>query len=152
LDTSSWPATTVLNVAILRMTWLVTCLYKTFNRIPSFVISDKNHPVEDTEILEKFLQTRSQLQCGNEIATADFMGGMWSSRRGVSTVLLIIRLNQVNNWRIIVRTRLSDIRTRHRGHQYLGEMINVVSQCQSSRQHYVSYHRVNNNWHLNDDQ
>ena len=120
---------------------------KSYSKIPIINISQQNQPLGIGALLTDFVRLVFEIRCSSCNRRTH---GRYEVDKGKFT---LIRFNRIDNtFTNVVRTRLSDARTGVFGEQLIGSLISCVSHIGNVQGgHYVSYHKIRNQWYRNSD-
>ena len=118
--------------------------------IPLLQLPSNDHPVDIYALFEDYLGETFETRCSNNGCKERIVDGKLEMRLGRITVLAVNRLDIFNlNGKRLNRVELP---INNNGQDLLGDLVCVIThRGDVNVGHFVSYHKVNEQWYLNND-
>ena len=120
--------------------------------VPILQLPEDDRNASIPVLLSSYLQQNITTRCSNQECLNHIYDGSYEAEPGLYTILSVNRIDITNPTR--KKTNKLELMSNTNGTRsaLLGELVSCISHRGShNRGHFVSYHRVGNNWFLNDD-
>ena len=119
--------------------------------VPLLQIPPGNQPANIPRLFASYLEQSLQTRCTDQACRQRITNANFETELGQFTILAVNRFDE-NGEKRMNRVELDNPDTSLTGYGLLGQIVSCVCHRGSvNHGHYVSYHRVDNQWYLNDD-